>query len=63
MAKPIWLDIDSVMMEQGHASNVGFHRCDKCTVTWEGREVSNWIFECFEVVLWLHLGTSNTEDM
>lgn len=61
MAKPIWLDIDSVMMEQGRASNVGFHRCDKYTVTWEGREV--WIFECFKVVLWLHLGTYNTEDM
>lgn len=57
MAKPTWLDIDSVMMEQGHASNVGFHRCDNCTATWEGREICNWIFECFEVVLWLHLGT------
>lgn len=46
-----------MMMEQG------FNRCGKCTVTCEGREICNWTFECFEVVLWLHLGLYNIYDM
>lgn len=24
-------------------------------MTWERKEIHNWVFECFEIVLWLHL--------